>query len=92
MFYVQSEINSLKLKLEELRTERTKLRNGIAAEEKTIAAMKEELAAKQLQLDKEREQIELRDTELKEEEVCTTEPTHRAKSLLVQWEWLARLG
>ena len=73
--YVQSEISSLELKLVELRRERTKLREGIAAEEGTIAAVKEELAAEQLQLDREREQIELRDTELKEEEVCAMEHT-----------------
>ena len=35
----------------------------------TIAAVREELSAEQLQLDKERKQIEMRDSELKKEEV-----------------------
>ena len=66
---MQEEIASLEAKLTELRRERESLREGIAAEEVTIAAVKEELSVEQLQLDKEREQIERRDSDLKKEEV-----------------------
>ena len=66
---MQSEIEELERKLSELRRERGKLKEGIAAEEVTIAAVREELSAEQIQLDKERKQIETRDTELKKEEV-----------------------
>ena len=59
----------------ELQRERERLRVGIAAEEVTIAAVKDELSAEQLQLDKEREQIDLRDRDLKEEEVNVTTHT-----------------
>ncbi len=59
----------MEAKLSELRREREKLREGINAEEVTIAAVREELSAEQLQLDKERKQIEKRDSELKKEEV-----------------------
>ena len=57
------------MRLSELRRERRKLKEDIATEEVTIAAVREELSTEQLQLDNERKQIEARDSELKEEEV-----------------------
>ena len=59
----------MEAKLSELQRERENLKEGISAEEVTIAAVREELSAEQLQLDKERKQIEMRDSELKKEEV-----------------------
>ena len=55
----------MEAKLSELRRERENLKEGISAEEVTIAAVREELSAEQLQLDKERKQIEMRESEFK---------------------------